>query len=194
MKATAHLAALIGLTSVAACERLADLAAQVPADQAVVEVGVFKGRSACYLAFGALHGKGARVWAIDPWDLPGKRRSSSKATPFSRTATRRKFRRQVRSVGLEDRITAVRAFSVDAAHDWQGPPVGLLHVDGDHRERAVRADWEAWRPHLATGAVVVFDDYNDRPEHAGVRAVVDSLVELRPVTHELGRLAVGRLR
>jgi hypothetical protein len=33
-----------------------------------------------------------------------------------------------------------------------------LFIDGDHRYEAVRADFAAWQPHLAPGAIVAFDD------------------------------------
>jgi len=158
-----------GLTSPAACRTLAELAAAVPADQAVVEIGVFRGRSLCALAAGAAAGHGARVWGVDPWDLPGneppayrggsKRTRAARAT-FNAAATREAAGEAVAAAGLSDRVTLVRGFSTAVAAGWAGPPVGLLHVDGDHT--AAGRDVAAWWPHVAEDAVIAVDDYSAR--------------------------------
>lgn len=151
---------------------LAELAAKVPADQAIVELGSFKGMSTAYLASGARDGEGAHVWAIDPWDLPGNPYGKH---GYSAPIVREEFERQLRALRLWSRVTPVREFSTAAAADWPGPSVGLLFVDADHSEAAVRADVAAWRPHLALGHVIAFDDL-DTPRNPGVRVVVEELV------------------
>jgi hypothetical protein len=50
-------------------------------------------------------------------------------------------------------------------------PLGLLFVDGDHTVEGVGRDWEAFEPHLAAEAIVMFHDF-DKP---GVRTVVDRI-------------------
>jgi len=196
------LAQVKGLTPSAVCEELCLLAGQVPADQAIVELGVYKGRSACYLAAGSLAGDGAHVWAIDPWDLPGDRRPFGALKPrrrkhwveFTTRETRLAAKRNVHRNGFREHVTLVRGFSVTEGERWDGPPVGLLYVDGDHRADAVRADFEAWRPHLAPDATVAFDDY--AASHGEVIEAVDALVadcELAGLEVLHGRLAVARL-
>jgi hypothetical protein len=69
----------------------------------------------------------------------------------------------------------VRALSVDAAGTYDGPPVGLLFVDGWHSTDAVVADVESWRPHLAPDPIVVFDDHPDPEVAAGVAKVEATL-------------------
>jgi predicted O-methyltransferase YrrM len=162
---------LAGLVSPAVGRALAVLAAEVAADEVIVEVGSFKGKSTCYLAAGAKAGRGARVVAVDPWDSPG---NVSGRFHFAEPATREMFDAQVRSVRLASRVTPLQGFAVDVAASWSGPQVGLLFVDGDHAEESVRADFDAWCPHLASGAVVVFDDYLS-PKNPGVKAAVHSL-------------------
>jgi hypothetical protein len=165
------LAQLAGLVSPDVGHSLAILARHVPADQAIVEVGSYKGKSTCYLAAGAKDGLGAHVWAVDPWDSPG---NVSGRFHFAEPATREMFDAQVRAVRLASRVTPLQGFAVDVAASWSGPQVGLLFVDGDHAEESVRADFDAWRPHLAYGATVVFDDYLS-PKNPGVKAAVHSL-------------------
>lgn len=150
---------------------LRHLAAQVPADQAIVELGSYKGQSTAHLATGAKEGQGAHVWAIDPWDLPGNPYGKH---GYSAPVVRDEFERQLRGLRLWTRVTPLRAFSVDAAAGWEGPKVGLLYIDADHAESSVRADVAAWTPHLAEGHVLAFDDL-DTPRNPGVRVVVDEL-------------------
>lgn len=174
-----------GLVGRATAERLASLAAAVPAHQCIIEVGVFMARTTCFLAAGAQAGNGAHVYGIDPWDLPGDR------YPFKWVNHPNRNRRRIRQMftkpqtrvdaqglidrhGLADAVTLIQGFSVEVARDWSAP-VGLLFIDGDHREEMVRADWDAWRPHLVPGAVVVWDDYHK--DYPGVQAVVDALVD-----------------
>jgi predicted O-methyltransferase YrrM len=47
-------------------ELLYNLAKQVPREQAIVELGSWKGRSTVWLAKGAVAGHGAAVYSIDP--------------------------------------------------------------------------------------------------------------------------------
>lgn len=180
---------LEGLCPPDVCRTLYTLALSVPSDQAIVEIGSFKGQSTCWLAAGGRDGRGACVWAVDPWDLRG---NVTGRFGFADPRTRETFQRQVVDAGLADRITAIRAFSVKAAAAWEGPPIGLLYIDGDHSERAVRADWQSWSPHLAADAIVVFDDL-DTPKNPGVRVVVDELAGVLPWERHAGRLAVGRM-
>lgn len=185
-----RLAALAGLVTTDVGETLAELAADVPADQAIVEIGSFKGKSTCYLAAGAKDGHGARVYAVDPWDLAG---NITGRFGFAEPSTREAFEAQIRSVRLASRITAIQGFSVDVARTWAGPPVGLLFIDGDHSAQAVAADIAAWTPHLADAAVLVLDDL-DTPKNPGVRQVYDRLAGRVAWTVAAERLAIGRFQ
>lgn len=170
---------------------LADFAAQVPGDQEIVEIGVFHGRTALQLAWGARQGQRAHVTAIDPWDLPG----NDYGPPFTDPGSRRWAHHHVKSLGYARDITLVQGFSHDAAAGYDGPPIGLLFVDGDHSETGARRDIESWAPHLAEGARIAMDDYG-HPDWPGVKAAVDTLVAegvLEPVEIYHDRLAVTRL-
>lgn len=179
---------------------LADFAAGVPADQEIVELGVFQGRTALIMAWGAQQGHGAHVTAIDPWDLPG----NVYDPPFTDADSRAWAEYRVNELGYTDRISLVNAFSHEVAAEWVispdligrgNRPVGLLFVDGDHTKEGARLDIEAWAPHLAPGATIAVDDYH-HPDWPGVAEAVDELVDegvLEPVTIYHERLAVTRL-
>jgi predicted O-methyltransferase YrrM len=52
--------------------------------------------------------------------------------------------------------------------------VDFLFVDSSHEREDTVREFEAWRPALAPGAIVVFDDY-DHPDYRGVRAAIEQL-------------------
>lgn len=159
----------------------------------IVELGSYKGKSTCYLAAGARAGAGARVVAIDPWDLPG-----NPAGKHGYRSSRPAFNAQVESMGLTDRITPVQGFSTEVASRWNelegNATVELLYIDGDHEEKPVRDDFLAWEGKLTRRAHVLFDDF-DTPRNPGVRRAIESLQDrLTPPVVLAGRLAWCRWR
>lgn len=169
-----------GLSSRQAGAALHDLAYNVPPDEAIVELGVFQGRTLLYLARGSSEGNRAPVTGVDPWDLPGDRYPSAwraekrHRSTFTHAETRAAAEGNVARSPWSDLVTLQRAFSVDAGNEWAGPAVGLLHIDGNHEAPHPLEDFDAWSPHLAPGAVVVWDDWDD--EHPGVQEAVTDLV------------------
>lgn len=135
-------------------------------DAQIVELGAWKGRSAIVLACGApCHD----VHSVDIWepftDLVGQKIHAKQS----------EFEENLRVAGLRSRVVPVKASTIEAARTWpRRDRVGFLFIDADHREDAVRADWNAWSRHLAYGATVAFHDYD--LDGAGVRAVVNELV------------------
>lgn len=86
----------------------------------------------------------------------------------------------------------VKSDTAQAGRLWQGPPVSLLYIDGDHSYEGVKADWLAWLPNLDERfASVVFDDYRymvrGKDHYPGVTQFVDELG--LPLVH-LGKAAM----
>lgn len=164
---------LYGLVTAATCRSLTKLAERVAASVAIVEVGTYRGKSACCLASRT----GAPVYTIDPWGKPGNPDGKHR---YAAPDAEREYRDQVSRAGLAHRITQIQDFSFNVAAHWDGP-VGLLYIDGDHSRRAVIQDYEAWEPHLIPGSIVVFDDV-DTPRNPGVRQALEHL-QLEWVQH-----------
>src|SRR5690606_32065016 len=68
------------LTPVETLMPLYELASMVPEDEAIVELGTYRGASACWLGAGARDGLGAHVWTVDPHDLPGYRTTTGRGS------------------------------------------------------------------------------------------------------------------
>ena len=140
----------------------------------VVEIGVYEGASALVLC-DALDAS-AELHLVDPFgEQPGALRRGWAATEW---ATRRAVGRACRGASAP-RVVWHVAFSADVARSWDGGPVDLVFVDGDHLEPGVLADWELWHPHVAPGGHVLFHDARlGRPGGRGLpgpTAVVDRL-------------------
>jgi len=166
------LAGLSGLIPEDEGRELARLAALVPPTTPIVEIGSYKGKSTSYLATGAKHGLGAHVFAVEPWDTPG---NVSGKHGFTDPKVKQAFYRQINMAGVRFQITAIQGFGPEVGKRWPdmyGYPVGMLFIDGDHSQKSVQADLDAWLPHMADTGVVAFDDF-DTPRNPGVRRVVD---------------------
>lgn len=144
-------------------------AATIPADQAVVEVGTYQGGSLRYLAEGAKAGNNPKVYGIDLW--------GSGSVYQSRPHLRRAYGPANKVLAQRQAPDAILVTdeSTHAAHVWRGGEIGLLFIDADHSYQACMGDFTAWRPHLAPGAFIAFDDYW-KGRFDGVVEAVDELV------------------
>jgi predicted O-methyltransferase YrrM len=144
--------------------QLAVLAGDVPADQAIVEVGSFRGRSAGALALGSREGHGSRVYCIDPHvEFTGLRGGCY--GPPDQAALYSNLTR----LGIGEVVSVISLPSAQAAKAWPAQSVGLLWIDGDHRYDAVLEDFTAWYPYVVPGGVIAMHDV----DLDDVRRVVD---------------------
>ena len=121
----------------------------------IVEVGSFRGRSTVALARGTEDGHGARVYAVEPHEsFHGPR--GGVFGPEDRAAF---FRNMVRT-GAYRQVRLLNTTSEVLAAGWK-ERVALLWLDGDHSYEGVRADFDAWAPHLLPRCDVVLDDTDD---------------------------------
>jgi len=149
---------------------LMTLAAHDEVRGAVVEIGSFKGRSTCWLASGLKRraasdpgAKPAAVHAIDHFTgSPEHRPEGTHPDPdiAAHGSTLPAFRANVARLGLGEFVEPVVSPSLAAAARWQGGPIRLLFIDGDHSYQASRADFHGWKPHLAPRALLCFHDVN----------------------------------
>lgn len=179
-----------GLTTVEACEVLRHLASLVPEDQAIVEIGVYRGRSLLALAEGAQLGNGATVTGIDPFNTP--RPSKPK---YASDETYVTAQLNVRDSIASDYLRLVKGFSITTAGRWDTTQkVGMLYIDADHREVPVLQDFHAWSWHMVPGSIVAFDDCDEATFPGVVRAVekLKRLGRIDNVTMHTDRLCVAR--
>lgn len=179
-----------GLVELAVCQRLRALAAQVPADEAIVELGAYQGRATGWLLLGASEGQGAHVTTVDPWTLYKPRQDTPEelSVLYGRAETYAVFKQHMDAIGATpDRLTVKRGYAHTIGRKWVGGPVGLLWHDAEHSADAVARDLEAWLPHLSEGAVVVLHDAGN-PEYGVVEGALRVLGDGWQFEDEDGRL------
>ena len=157
-----------GLIYASEGERLRYLASQVTGG-CIVELGSYTGVSTCYLADGAPDG--VDVYAIDLWDESG---ADFRRDVYKAPGVYEEFCRRIRDAGHEDRVTAIRARTIDVAFEWP-LRVGLLFIDADHRYESTLADYEAWSPLVVQGGVIAFHDYPHR-RHGPERVIHEIVI------------------
>lgn len=187
------------LTDTLEQQLLAGLASQVPPGTCVVELGVFRGGSLAILAKNVPDFSNA-VYGVDLFGAEGTPEYYREGSTWLKwwewfAGKNHSYQDNYRAArAVAPTATIIVADTAETGRTWIGAPVGLLYIDADHSYEGVRADWEAWTPHMSEGAVVVFDDYRyivrGQDHYPGVTKFVDEL-QLDIMT--IGKAAVVRL-
>jgi protein-L-isoaspartate O-methyltransferase len=137
---------------------LEGLAANCPDPARVVEIGTGKGSSLVRILYGlALH-KDVRVWTIDLLEQEEAHEALIEA--------------QVPNWRVD--FLVGDSVEIGQLEGWE--PLDLILVDGSHAYEGVKADVEAWAPHLKETGVIVFHDYKNR-KHKVTRAVDETMAD-----------------
>ena len=171
----------------------------------LLEVGAYCGKSAVWLGAAARAG-GAVLFSVDHHrgseeNQPGwEWHVAALVDPETGLMdTLPWWRRTVVAAGLDDVVVAVVGESATVGGAW-GRPLGLLFIDGGHADEMVKADEQAWVPHVAPGGLLaihdVFPDPADggRPPYELYRRVLDGGEFDEEVELSQGSLRVLRRR
>ena len=132
---------------------LVTLAACIPAEGAIVEIGSFKGKSTVALASVAARYGLEPVVAIDPHTAPSP--TDPDLAPGASSFD--EFMAAIRSANLQKHVDAHRTFSREVAKSW-GRPIRLLWIDGEHTYKGTKEDFDLFSPYLSKGAIVALHD------------------------------------
>lgn len=163
---------------------------QLPAGD-IVEVGSLWGKMAVLLLMLARDYHGGSVLCVDPWEgEPGIQKDSSEFLQLMPKINDWKaiftgFIVHTAIVAQPGRFNYLKMPSLDGEKAYRGKRVtsaefgtvkyqgniALIHIDGNHDYDCVRADYDAWRPHIASGGWIILDDYvwnhGDGPRRTG---------------------------
>lgn len=134
-------------TTLTQLESLYRLAAQIPDQGNIVELGSYLGASTCFLIAGAALRDG-RVVAIDTWQ--------NETIPEGPRDTFAEFQKNI--AGARDRLKIVRKNTSELTAEDIGTPVHMAFIDADHSYDATRRDFAFLAPHIAPGGIVAFHD------------------------------------
>jgi predicted O-methyltransferase YrrM len=147
----------------------------LPDGAVIVEIGSFKGRSTCCLAYGCRDTK-KHVFAVDTFE--GNDADFHHRDFFSQ------FWQNIEDRDLTVYVTPVQGRSSEVARTWDSP-IHLLFIDGAHQYEDVLADFYGFLPHVVPGGIVALHDVVETwpgPLRAWNEVVKHELVDLGACT------------
>lgn len=151
-------------------EELVELAEEVlklnPAN--VLEIGTAKGGT--LFLWTRLAQRNATIVSID---LPGGKFGGGYTSRQS--AIYRRFPRKNQNLHLLREDSHAPAALEKTMRLFEGKPVDLLFIDGDHTFEGVKKDWEMYSPLVRSGGMIVFHDVAGNYEDTQVKTLWDSV-------------------
>jgi predicted O-methyltransferase YrrM len=129
-----------------------------PSNSHFVEVGVWKGRSAAFMAVEINNsGKNIRFDCIDTW------KGSVTEDPHQNDQYVKNGNLYEKFMSNIDRvkhiITPRIGDSIEMSKTYKDDSLDFVFIDGDHRYECVKADIEAWVPKVRSGGIIAGHDY-----------------------------------
>jgi len=122
----------------------------LPDEANLVEVGSYKGRSTCCLAFGCW-GTKKRVFAVDTFDG---------GPDLPRHDSYEEFCQNLKRCQLSKYVEPMRGLSGEIAKTWN-KPIHFIFIDGSHIYDDVLTDFAGFFPHVVPGGTVAFHDVHE---------------------------------
>jgi len=140
------------------------VAAEMPKNAHLVEVGVWLGKSIIYLAEQCrLLGKPVTIYAVDTWmgsDEDFHQDYIKYLSGIKPDGLYHKFRNNIMRYQVWDLITVVRMDSLVAANSFLNEDLDFVFIDASHKYEDVKADIGAWYPKVKPGCMLAGHDFN----------------------------------
>lgn len=149
-----------------------------------VEVGVWRGRSLCYMAERLLEtGRHLEIelFAVDTWQGSEEAQFTLDEAVEAGGSMKPTFDANMQAAGVSKVIQAIEMPSVEAAEQFEDESLDFVFIDASHLYEAVKADILAWLPKVKFGGVIGGHDYN---EGCGVNQAVQDTVGTPKVTNK----------
>lgn len=138
------------------------LAAARTRSEALVEIGGYAGKSACWIGAAAQE-TGRVLFSVDhhrgsPEMAPGQachRPEMIGADGVHDSLPH--FRANIRRAGLEDHVIPIAGRS-DLVGAYWASPIAFLFIDGGHDDQTVMTDCNTWAPLVVRGGILAFHD------------------------------------
>lgn len=130
-----------------------------------VEIGVWYGRSAAYMAT-EIYNSNKQI-TLDIID-------NFKKSPIEDVK---------KNLAIFDFVNVIQGDSSGSAKMYYDNSIDFIFIDADHSESGVTRDIKAWLPKLKKGGVMAGHDYGN-PRYSGVKKAVDSLLNVKQVSKQ----------
>lgn len=128
----------------------------------IVEVGVWGGKSLIPMAHALRANAKGMIYGIDPWDSNESADGMEGAnldwwSSVDHKMILQNLEKKIGEFGLQNQITLIKTTSQLAPVILD---IDILHIDGNHSEKASTLDVSKWVPLVRKGGIIIFDDLN----------------------------------
>ena len=128
-----------------------------PSNSHFVEVGVWKGMSASYMAVEIINsGKNIKFDCVDNWEFVENLQDDISKDSFSENIYET-FLKNINSV--KHIITPIKELSWDGAKHYKDSSLDFVFIDAAHDYESVKKDINAWFPKIKKGGIIAGHDY-----------------------------------
>lgn len=124
-----------------------------------VEVGVWKGMSACFMAVEIINsGKNIKFDCVDTWEF------FDWFTDISKESFNGLYNIFLNNIEpVKDYVKVVKKISWEAALDYENESLDFIFIDASHDYESVKKDINAWLPKLKINGLIAGHDYYHIP-------------------------------
>lgn len=128
----------------------------------LVEVGVWMGRSACYMAEAIkASGKALQFFAVDVWKVFDYEKALiDRLASMGNPDLYRLFLDNVDKADVAEFVIPLHLESTRAARIFREKSVSFVYIDAAHGYESNSADIDAWLPKIKPGGIIAGHDYN----------------------------------
>jgi len=143
-----------------------------------VEVGSWKGRSACYMAVEIINSqKNILFECVDTWN--GSEEHINPASPFFEKEILQDSNYlfntfKLNILPVSDTIRPIRMSSIDASKNYFDRSLDFVFIDASHEYENVISDILHWLPKVKRGGILSGDDFSDN--WPGVKRAVQEIL------------------
>ena len=161
------------------CDILYNAALNISNNLSIVEIGSYQGQSTAALGLGSKYGNQSLVYAIDLWGLHLEDRHEPQ---YEDDKFFDIFKRNMEQLKLTDIVIPIQGPSIEIVKTWN-KPIGLLFIDGSHRYKDVKEDFDNWYPYVITEGIILFHDFNKEDIKNFVREQEDKTIKFEKIVH-----------
>lgn len=176
LKGFNHYATIEGWLTETEAKGLFDIAALLPIDSHVVEIGSWKGKSTWCIAQGLKKGI---INCIDPFNADGEEGSKEiyEKTKGEKSLIEQ-FNTNLAGLPANVQIKALKGYSSEFLSAVQN--IDFLFIDGDHSIKGCKYDFDNFEQEVKSGGYIAFHDYDSNRSELGPTWVIDNLVKKNP--------------
>ena len=143
----------------------------------ILEIGTYKGRTACYLINEAkrYHGDKVVYYGIDLFEKCTTELAQKEFSKSKPTLPMDKVYANIRKATLSVRIYLYKGFSKDTIPKLPNIFFDLIFIDGGHSPETIATDWKNIQRFIHDKTIIIFDDYYTDNIKVGCKQVIDNL-------------------